>query len=72
MNILLFGLGVYLIIMGGYVGFYFWGVILILIGGGLTFVYLRDAFDNTPKITISNAGMSTAVTHFYRWAEISG
>lgn len=72
MYVLMFCVGIYLFTVGKYFGFYMWGILLVLPGGGLAIVYIRDAFNDAPQIIINSKGISTAATPFYNWADISG
>ena len=47
-----------------------WGAFLMVVGIGLFYITIRDAYNGKPQITISNEGMSNAETPFYPWSQI--
>lgn len=65
-------LGVYLLFNGGHnIIFYLFPALIISVGAGAAYVFVRDAFDQTPQIIINNEGLGTAQTRFVPWQDIS-
>jgi len=55
--------------MGTYL--YVWGVFLMMVGAGLFYITIRDAYNSKTQIIINNDGLSTADTLFQPWNLIS-
>lgn len=60
--------GIYLIVKSNN---YLFGTILSLIGGYFAFKEFKEATNKTPQITLSDKGIETINTKFYRWDDIS-
>jgi len=50
---------------------YIWGVFLIIVGAGLFYITIKDAYNSKPQITINNEGMSTAEAPLQPWKFIN-
>lgn len=69
--IILMGWAVSLIFIRPAIPFILLSILLLFLFGWLSAMLIKRAFDKTPKLTLSNEGISTAKTPFYKWAEIT-
>lgn len=69
--VILMGLSICLVFIQPTLPFMLFSILLLLLFGWLSRMLIKRAFDKTPKLILSNEGISTAKTPFYKWAEIT-
>lgn len=45
--------------------------VMILLGGSMIYVFVKDAMNKKPQITLNNEGIGTADSPFYTWDKVS-
>lgn len=69
--VILMGWAISLIFIRPTLPFILLSILLLLIFGWLSSIGIKRAFDKTPKLILSNEGISNAKTPLHKWAEIT-
>lgn len=70
--IIIMGWSISLIFINPTLPFILCSILLLFLFGWLSRMVIKQAFDKTPKLILSNEGISTTKTPLYKWAEITG